>query len=90
MPIHGGATAPPQESGTWGGESTISSSPSACAAASPAYEALGLPGFVCPDRFAEIGEAFFEGNIGYHLRAGGHYLSREDWNLFIRFANSKN
>ena len=57
-----------------------------CVAASPCFAA----GFVHPDRLPEVGEAFHEGDIGYHLRAGGHYLSREDWNLFIRFANGKN
>ena len=34
MPIRGGATAPSRAHGTWGGESTISSSPNACAPAS--------------------------------------------------------
>ena len=43
--------------------------------------------FVCPDRPAEIGEAFYEGHIGYHLRKGCHYFSREDWNNLIRFIN---
>ncbi len=33
-PIRGGATAPSRAHGTWGGESTISSSPNACAPAS--------------------------------------------------------
>lgn len=54
-----------------------------CFAASSAFEA----GFVCPDRQAEIGEEFFEGDIGYHLRKGLHYFSREDWNKLIRFVN---
>ena len=41
--------------------------------------------FVSPDRFAEIGEEFFEGDIGYHLRKGLHYFSREDWLKLIKF-----
>lgn len=56
-----------------------------CAAASEIYEKLGLKGLVCPDRLPEAGEHFHEGNIGYHLRKGTHYLSREDWNLFMDY-----
>lgn len=54
-----------------------------CFAASPAFK----NGFVCPDREAEIGEEFFKGDIGYHLRKGLHYFSREDWNKLIKFVN---
>lgn len=52
-----------------------------CFAASPAFET----GFDCPDRPAEIGEAFFGGHIGYHLRAGQHFFSREDWQKVMKF-----
>ena len=54
-----------------------------CFAASPAF----TKGFVCPNRKANIGEAFLEGDIGYHLRSGLHYFSREDWNKLIQFVN---
>lgn len=54
-----------------------------CFAASPAF----ANGFVCPERRAEIGEEFFEGDIGYHLRKGLHYFSREDWNKLIKFVS---
>ena len=57
----------------------------ACVAASPAFEALGKKGFIAPDRVAEVGESFFEGDIGYHLREGLHYFGRADWNQLIRF-----
>jgi len=59
-----------------------------CFAASPAYEKLGLIGFVC-DKKAGIGESFFDGNIGYSLRQGKHFFSRNDWHGIIRFINSK-
>lgn len=59
-----------------------------CFAASPAFEKLGMKGFVC-DKKAEIGEKFFEGSIGYYLRKGRHFFSREDWNSFISFINAK-
>lgn len=57
----------------------------ACVAASCYYEAMGVKGFVHPDRMAEPGEQFGEGLIGFHLRAGDHYFSREDWKLFLKY-----
>ena len=60
-----------------------------CVAASEAYEKMGLVGFVCNDRLPEVGDIYHEGNIGYHLRAGLHYFSREDWNKLIAFINKK-
>ena len=56
-----------------------------CFAASEAFEKMGMTGFVAPDRFAEVGECFLEGNIGYHLREGEHYFSRHDWHKLIAF-----
>ncbi|MDF2922953.1 MAG: putative acetyl xylan esterase [Paenibacillaceae bacterium] len=56
-----------------------------CVAASEVYEKMGLRGFVHPDRLPTVGDAFHEGNIGYHLRAGLHYFSREDWLQFMQF-----
>lgn len=60
-----------------------------CAAASGYYTEHTGKGFVHPDRFPEIGECFHEGNIGYHLRAGKHYQSREDWKYYIQYLNHK-
>ena len=54
-----------------------------CFAAAPAFK----NGFVCPDRPAKIGEKFLQGDIGYHLRRGLHYFSREDWQTLIDFVN---
>ena len=56
-----------------------------CLAASPAF----ANGFVCPDRPAETGEQFFDGDVGYHLRRGQHYFSREDWQRLIGFVEMK-
>jgi len=56
-----------------------------CVAASEMYEKAGLAGFVCADRLPQIGDSFHEGNIGYHLRAGTHYFSREDWLISIEY-----
>lgn len=57
--------------------------------ASQAWELLGVRGLVTPDRMPQIGDALLEGSVGYHLRAGTHYLCREDWNTYIRFLNAK-
>lgn len=58
--------------------------------ASQAWELLGQKGLVLPgDEMPVTGSHFKEGNIGYHLRAGRHFLSREDWNHYIRFLKEK-
>ena len=56
-----------------------------CFAVSEVYEDRGKKGFVCPDRLPQAGDTFHQGCIGYHLRAGLHYLGREDWNKAIDF-----
>lgn len=56
-----------------------------CVAASTAYEKQGLKGFIGEDRLPEVGDMFFEGNIGYHMRGGTHYFSREDWLKLMEF-----
>lgn len=60
----------------------------ACVAASEAYKLLGKTGFVHEDRFIEPGEFLHEGDIGYHLRKGTHFLSRYDWQMYMRFMDS--
>lgn len=57
--------------------------------ASQAWEMLGKEGLVTPDRMPEPGDALHEGTVGYHLRAGTHFFSREDWNMYIRFLNNR-
>ena len=57
----------------------------ACAAAAPAFK----NGFVCQNRLPVTGDVFHDGDIGYHLRAGRHYMGREDWNLVIEFIKKK-
>ena len=57
--------------------------------ASQAWDLLGVSGLITPDRMPEAGDAFHDGNIGYHLRSGMHYLSRTDWQHYIRFLDRK-
>lgn len=60
-----------------------------CCAASKFYEQLGVVGFICNDKLPSVGDTFHDGNIGYHLRKGLHYLGREDWQKIIAFVRSK-
>ncbi|MDB6055602.1 MAG: putative acetyl xylan esterase [Verrucomicrobiales bacterium] len=53
-------------------------------AASPVYSLFGLRGLV-EGGMPQVGSVFHEGAIGYHLRAGTHNLTTEDWNHFIDF-----
>ncbi len=61
---------------------------SACAASS-VWELLGHKGLVTSDAFPSVGTAITEGNIGYHLRAGEHFLSRTDWGRYMDFLKRK-
>lgn len=56
-----------------------------CMAVTPAYRQLGSKGLVAPDRLPAPGDVFHEGEVGYHLRSGSHYLSRYDWLRFLEF-----
>ncbi len=61
-----------------------------CAAASKAYEAAGLRGLVRgkSDDFPKVGDFFHDGMIGYHLRYGCHFLSRNDWQMYMKYMNA--
>ena len=60
-----------------------------CVAASKAWENLGLKGFIHPDRLPTTGALFAEGDVCYHLRTGGHFLSRRDWNVYFDIIRKK-
>lgn len=51
-----------------------------CLAASSAFE----NGFAC-DVMAVTGDAFLEGDIGYHLREGSHAFTETDWLRAVEF-----
>ena len=61
----------------------------ACVAASDAYKLLGKKGLVYDNRYIEPGGFLHEGDIAYHLRRGPHFLSRYDWQMFMRFMDMR-
>ena len=61
-----------------------------CVAASSYYKKHGMKGFVSDKALPEVCDVFHDGHIGYHLRKGKHYLSREDWNRYIEFLAKEN
>ena len=60
-----------------------------CVATKKVYELLGLRGFVTQDEFPKPGTKLHEGEIGYHLREGTHFLSRYDWQCFMEYMKKK-
>lgn len=60
-----------------------------CVAASEAYRLLGYKGIVTPDEYPSAGTALHEGEIGYHIRTGHHYFSRDDWEQYMKFMRKK-
>lgn len=54
-------------------------------AASTAYRALGDDGLIMGDSEPIPNKSYHDGKIGYHLRSGTHYLSRDDWHQIIKF-----
>jgi hypothetical protein len=59
-----------------------------CAAATPAWTLHGVPGFIGPTEPAQVGNAFRQGCISYHLRDGLHYLNRTDWLHYMAFVKA--
>ena len=42
------------------------------------------------DSTIQIGRAYHEGHIGYHVRRGTHALCREDWQLIMEYRDKTN
>jgi hypothetical protein len=57
-----------------------------CKLAGRIWTSLGLKGFICD---SESNKLYHGGQVAYHLRNGSHYLSREDWLLFMKFINKE-
>lgn len=58
-----------------------------CVAVDEIYKQYGKKGFISEDRLPEINDEFHEGCVGYHLRGGLHYFSREDWLKAMKYVN---
>jgi hypothetical protein len=61
----------------------------ACVAASEAYEKYGKKGLSDASNLPPVNGKYHNGEIGYHLRSGGHFLSRYDWLEFMDFLDKK-
>ena len=54
--------------------------------ASEAFELLGGKGLVNPTgEFIGVNEHLHEGNVGYHMRSGLHFMSRNDWQQYMMY-----
>ena len=56
-----------------------------CMAAGERWQQMTGTGFVAPNRLPEPGDRFYDGPIGYAMRPGPHFFSREDWNSALNF-----
>lgn len=57
-----------------------------CAASSEVYELYGEKGFVySDDDYMKIGSYLHEGKVGFALREGRHFFSRNDWQALTDF-----
>lgn len=54
--------------------------------ASEVYRLLGKKGLESEES-PEVGKALMEGEVGYHIREGGHSIEDGDWEKFIEFAS---
>ncbi len=60
----------------------------ACVLASSYFEEKGLKAYL-PEEMPLVGNDVDKGYIGYHIRNGKHYLSREDWLKYIKFLEAQ-
>jgi hypothetical protein len=58
----------------------------ACKHADPVYRLLGVKGLEI-DRMPGLDRPIKTGMIGYHVRSGGHALTKYDWQQFMDFAD---
>ena len=59
-----------------------------CVAAGEVWEKLGLPGFPCEDSIPGPTTAICGGRVGYQIREGRHFFSRQDWHRYMEFLRS--
>lgn len=57
-----------------------------CIQTSKVYNFLDADGLMYKkDEYPLAGEQYLDGHIGYHLRKGTHYLTRYDWQRFMKY-----
>lgn len=57
--------------------------------ASSVWELLGKRGLVTGEEMPDENTTLHAGDVGYHLRSGQHFLSRQDWNYYMDFLDGK-
>ncbi len=60
-----------------------------CASANAVYGIYGKRGLEYGDTFPQARTVLDDGDSCYHIRKGSHYLSREDWNVYMNFIEKK-
>ncbi len=60
-----------------------------CVAASKVWTLYGKDGLIAPDRLPVCGDAFTKGEVGFHLRKGKHFHSRNDWLIYMDAVKSR-
>lgn len=60
-----------------------------CASTNAVYEIYGKRGLIYGDGFPSAKSVLDEGDACYHIRKGCHYLSREDWAVYMDFIEKK-
>lgn len=61
-----------------------------CRLACDYFKANGQKAMLPEKNTASPGDFFHGGDIGYHIRSGKHYLSREDWKLYMDYLENEN
>ncbi|MHA1372532.1 MAG: glucuronyl esterase domain-containing protein [Promethearchaeota archaeon] len=56
--------------------------------ATPVYNLFGLRG-ITTDKFPPLNQPINGGQVGYHVRRGGHGVYLFDWTQYVRFAKEK-
>jgi hypothetical protein len=59
----------------------------ACQHADPVFRLLGKAGFDGHDAQPTVSQPLGSGAIGYHLRPGGHDITRVDWEYYLDFSD---
>ena len=48
-----------------------------------AWELYGKSGLICENKMPVCGDKYLDGDVCFYLRDGSHFLSRDDWQVYI-------